>query len=448
MSAATLPLAPAPHRAPVLGHLIDAQRDPLGLFMEGMRTGDPVCRYRFGPYRALLINEPEGIEYALVQNPKAYIKSPMYHGLRVVLGNGLVTSEGSLWRRQRKLVSPAFHHRRLVRFTEVMSAATEDLIREWSTHPARTPFNLHEVMMRLTFRIVGLTLFSTDLTDDAQDMGHALEFLLDFANDYAEDLVRIPLWLPTLRNIRFRKNMRVVDNLIARIMTDRRRHHTKEDDLLSMLMEATDGEGAMHDRQLRDELVTLALAGHETTSNALSFTWRQLSQHPGVARRVQEEVDEVIGDRRPSFEDLARLTYTEAVIKESMRLYPPVWAFDREAIEPDEILGHRVEPKTMVMFVPYTLHRDPKLWSNPEGFDPDRFIDSAPAHRFAYVPFGGGPRVCIGNAFAMMEAKIIVAMLARRFDVDLVPGAPFVLNPGVTLRPKHGIMATLRSRVV
>lgn len=430
-----------PPGLPLVGQMFDVLRAPLPLFMAGMASGEPVVRYRFGPYRYLLLNEPEDVGRVLLDPEGAYGKSPNYHALRLVLGDGLVTSEGALWKKQRKVAQPAFHHKSLLRFVQDMQVETEAFVEDWAAVEPGTEIDVHEHMMRLTFQIVGRTLFSTDLSEAASDVGHALKFLLHFAADFTETLLKIPTWVPTLKNLRFRRSMKVVDDVIAEIVAERRQMEDPPHDLLALLLDAE-----MSDRQLRDELVTLALAGHETTATALSWTWLLLSQHPEVARRAREEVLEVAGAGPIDFAALERLDYVERVLSESMRLYPPVWGIEREVRAPDEIGGVPAPVGDVALICQYTLHRDPRFWPNPEGFDPDRFeperVQARP--RFAYLPFGGGARICIGKAFAMLEAKLILATLLRRFDLALRPGFVPTLDTGITLRPKAGIPMTLR----
>lgn len=422
--------------------IIEFRRDPLGMFIQGMRRATAVVPYRFGPFRAVLANRSEDVEHVLVKNHENYVKGRNYEPLKLTLGEGLVTSEGALWRKQRKLVQPAFHHRSLAGFVDVMGRATEDLLERWSSEEV---VDVHQEMMRLTFRIVGLTLFSTDVEDEADEIGDALGFLLGWTNERTEALVRVPLWIPTPGNVRFKRARDRFDALVYRIIRERRRRQEQKGDLLDMLLAASE---EMSEQQMRDELITLAIAGHETTANALSWTFYLLSKHPEVERRVRHEVQRVLGDRAPSLSALASLEYTERVIQEAMRLHPPVWGFERQALAEDVIGGQPVHPGTFVMIVPYSIHRDPRYWPNPEGFDPDRFLPEAKEARprFAYLPFGGGPRVCIGNAFAMMEAKIAVALVVRRMRLELIPGHPIVEEPSITLRPKHGVLAALTPR--
>jgi cytochrome P450 len=434
---------------PIFGSVLDAWRDPVGLLMRSWQSYGDVIGFKFGPFDYVALNDPDAIHHVLVENAKNYKKSRNYQGLKLVLGEGLLTSEGEAWRKQRKLAQPAFHRERLAGFAETMVADTQSMLDRWKRIDGT--FDVHDEMMKLTFRIVGRTLFSADVQEDADRIGPAVTQAIHHANDYAEAIVRWPQWIPTPSNIRFKKALAELDAMVLRIIADRRKPGAEQpNDLLSMLMAAQDEEtkAGMSDRQLRDEVMTLILAGHETTANLLSWTWYLLSSHPDVARRVRAEVDEVLGDRAPTIEDLPKLKLVKMVLEESMRLYPPAWAFERQAIDDDEIGGYRVAKKTIIGISPFLLHRHPRYWENPEGFDPERFSparsEGRPKH--AYLPFGGGARFCIGNGFAMMEAQIIVAMIARKHRLSLVPGHPIELDPTVTLRPKHGVRVTLEPR--
>jgi cytochrome P450 len=304
-------------------------------------------------------------------------------------------------------------------------------------------------MMNLALRIVGSTLLGADVDEHADAVAGALDTVIRFADDYVQGIVRVPLAVPTPKNIRFRGAVKTLDGVVHGILQERRRRGGAGD-LLAMLMEARDeamGE-RMSDRQLRDELMTLILAGHETTANALTWTCYLLSKHPEVERKVFAEVDEVLGAGAPAFDDLAKLRYTTMVIQEAMRLYPPAWAFERTAIADDEVAGYHVPAGTILIIAPYVLHRDPVQWENPEGFEPERFSPerAAARPRYVYLPFGGGPRHCIGNGFAMMEVQIILAMVVRRYRLWLVSGHRVELDPLITLRPRHGVQMTLAAR--
>jgi cytochrome P450 len=433
------------------GSIWEAWEDPLKLFVEGARDHGDYVRYRFGWLTYHLVNSPSGAHHLLVENAKNYVKSRNYAGLKILLGQGLLTSEGDFWKRQRRLAQPAFHRQRLARFAEQMVTCTDQHLVRWEREllPGRPAFDLHAEMMRLTFRIVGETLLSKDVDGDARAFGDALNVALKWTNEYVESVVKVPPWVPTPNNRRFNRAARTLEGLVDAIVAERRAEGPAagRDDLLAMLMEVKDeatGE-TMSDRQLRDELITLVLAGHETTANSLSFTFELLSRHPDVARRVRAEAAEVLGDRDPTLADLPRMPYAKAVVEESLRLFPPAWVVERDALEDDVIDGRPVAKGTTVAVSPYALHRNPALWPNPEGFDPERFLTPDPARpKLAYMPFGAGPRTCIGNAFAMMEMQLVVPMVLRRFRLELEPNARVELDPSVTLRPRAGVPMRLR----
>jgi cytochrome P450 len=443
--------APAPRPAGPRGldrlrHQLAVLRNPLRGIHELWSRHGPFVRLDWGPYVFWITHEPEAIKHVLVDNARAYHKSRNYEGLRLALGRGLVTSEGELWRKQRKLVAPAFTPARVQRHGPAFVRAAEDAADRWRAGTDRTQTDVHHDMMSLTFRIVGQTLFGTELGADADRIGPAFEEVLRFAEHHSLTLVRIPHRWPTPANRRFARALGELDALVGRIVRERRerlaRGQDAGEDVRAALLAARDEDGRpMEAQQLRDEVLTLVGAGHETTANALAFTLYLLSLHPEWERRVVEEIARVAGDRSPGTEDLAQMTLLERVIEESMRLLPPVWGFERQAIERDEILGQRLEKGHIVVVSTWTLHRRPELWGNPEGFDPDRFLPERKKARprFAYLPFGAGPRVCIGAGFATLEAKAILAVLLRRFRFELAGGHHLEPEPLVTLRPKGGI---------
>jgi cytochrome P450 len=438
--------APGPSGLPILGSVFPAWRDPLRLFLESQATYGDVVRFKFGPYDYYLINDPEVVRHVLVDNAKAYTKSRNYLGLKMVLGDGLLTSEGEAWRQQRRLAQPGFHRDKLAGFAKQMATATRAMLERWNEE-GDGAFDVHEDMMRLTFRIVGLTLFSSDVDGDAKDVGEAVEVAMHWANDYAESILRIPPFVPTPANVRFKRAMKTLDDVVFRLIADHRA--TPKPDLLGMLIDARDEatNQGMTDRQLRDEVITMVLAGHETTANLLSWAFVLLSRHPEIARRVQAEAQRVLGDRDATLDDVKQLDLTRRVLDETLRLYPPAWAFERQSLTPDVLGAYRIEKGSIVGICPYALHRHPAYWENPEGFDPDRFLpDAAERPKWAYLPFGGGPRTCIGNHFALMEAQLVLAMIVRDYAIALDPFAPPVLDPVITLRPKHGVRASRTRR--
>jgi len=440
-----VPSFPAgPRGLPIAGNVFDALRDPLELFMSGTRDYGDVVGYHMLHYDYVLLTNPEAIRHVLVENHKNYEKSRNYIGLKQVLGQGLVTSEGELWRRQRRLAQPAFHRERIQSFVRSMSECTADMLSRWENEDQ---LDVHKEMMRLTFRVVGRALLSRDLDGDASAIGEALTIGLHWANDYAETLFPIPPSVPTLKNLRFKKAIKTFDDLIFRTIEERRRDGHK-DDLLSMLLEARDEETgeAMSDNLLRDELITMVSAGHETTANALSFALYLLSKHPEWLRAVRDEAKTVLGDRLPEIDDVKKLQIASMVMEETMRLYPPVWVFERRALQADRFEQFEIPKDATVGISPYVLHRSSKHWENPEGFDPTRFEPCAKEtrHKYAYMPFGGGPRTCIDNVFALTEATIVLSMIARRFRLDLLPGHTMDLDALVTLRPKGGLTMQVR----
>jgi cytochrome P450 len=440
--------APRVRGVPLFGLLFEVWRDPIAMMMRAWREHGDVVACSMGPYEYLFVNDPEAVQHVLVHNAKGYVKSPNYRGIKLVVGEGLLTSEGEHWRRQRKLTQPAFHRDRLAGFGKTMVDDTMHTVDRWSKRVGQT-IDVHDEMMRLTFRIVGHTLFSVNLDDDADRIGVAVTEAIHHANDYVASPVRVPSWVPTPANARFKRALAVMDDVVQRIIEEHRRGEPK-DDVLSMLMAARDEEtkDAMSDRQLRDEILTIVLAGHETTANLLAWTLYLLSKHPDVERRVHREVTDVVGDRRATLADLSKLTFTTHVLEESMRLYPPAWSFERQATEDDVVAGYEVKAGTIVALSPYLLHRHPRHWDNPEGFDPERFSPerSAGRPRYAYLPFGAGPRTCIGNGFAMMEAQLLLATLVQKHRLVLVSGPPVELEPMVTLRPKGGIRMIIEER--
>ena len=439
---------------PLLGHALELWRDPLAGFMNAHREHGDVVGFRFGPYDFTGLLEPELIRQLVVRQAHTLRRSPTYGGLKVLLGNGLLTSDGEFWRKQRKLMQPAFHHKRLARLADTMSSCSQDLVGDWDAGDDGAEFDVMESCYGLTLRIVGHTLFGTEFRGDAGRIAGDVEVAIEHANHVGESLYAIPEWVPTPRNLRFGRAKRNLHDLVDRVVHERRELRARDretpGDLLDMLMAVTDESGneGMSDAQLRDEVLTLAMAGHETTANLLTWAFVCLSRHPEVRRRLERELDEVLGDRAPTYADLAELQYVGQVINETLRLYPPAWLFERLLTEELEIGGYTMGANSLAGVCIYSLHRHPDLWDNPEGFDPDRFTPerSAGRHKFAFIPFGAGPRVCIGNAFALMEAKLCLATIAQRYRLDLRPGQTIKLDPGITLRPGGKVLARRHRR--
>jgi cytochrome P450 len=427
----------------------DFNRDTLG-FVERARNHGDVVRMRFLYLTAYFLYHPDDIEYVLSTNAKNFIKSrsvrsPFFQRL---VGNGLLTSEGEFWRRQRRLAQPAFHRQRISGYADVMVEYTERLIASWSNGEKR---DIHQDMMRLTLEIVVRTLFNADVSGDAAKVERALSQLVKPFSSQATLKWIIDNRLPTKTHRHFNKCAKEIDEIVYRIIAERRASGSDQGDLLSMLLAAHDEDGSqMTNRQLRDEVMTLFLAGHETTALTLSWAWFLLAQNPGAEERFHAELDEVLGGRLPTAADVARLKYTEMIAKESMRLYPPAYALGRESINECEVGGFRMPAKTQVFMFQWAVQRDPRFFAEPNGFVPERWTEefAAGLPKYAYFPFGGGPRACIGNYFAMMEVVLLLATIGRRFKFSLLPEHPVTLLPAMSLRPADGIRIEVKRRGV
>jgi cytochrome P450 len=427
------------------GQLGQVTRDPLGFFTHCARTYGDITGMRYYTYRVFFINHPDFIEDVLVTSARKFHKGRVLRANKMLFGEGLLTSEDSFWLRQRRLAQPAFHRARIATYAETMVRYTERVLERWRDGEER---DIHQEMMRITLQIVGKTLFDADVARDAREVGKSLELLMELSADFRRSIL-IPSWVPTPRNIRKKRAVRKLDKIIYRIIEERRKSERDAGDLLSMLLAARDEDGSrMTDKQLRDESITLFLAGHETTANALSWTWWLLGQTPAAERKLHAELDSLLGERAPTLDDVAKLKYTEQVLTESLRLYPPAWGTARIAIEDHEIGGYKVPKGTGISLSQWVMHRDPRWFDAPEEFRPERWEDGLAKRlpRFAYFPFGGGPRQCIGNTFALMEAMLVLATIAQRYRFRLVERHPVVPLPSITLRPRHGIRAVLEAR--
>jgi cytochrome P450 len=443
-----LKLPPGPKGHFLLGNLRSVSRDWLGFYSQCARDYGDVVRMRYLHVPICLLMHPRDIEYVLVTNSGNFTKSADYRALARVLGNGLLTNEGKPWQRQRGLIQPAFRRENILSYAPVMTRATRRMLDTWTTGEAR---NVHADMMAVTLDIVAQCLFGAEVSGVAGRVGKAMEVVTDrFMTDAGRALL-LPFDLPDFLDPARRDAIRDLNEIITRIVRERRAAHQPRGDLLDTLLQARDSEGQpMSDAQLRDEVMTLFLAGHETTAIALSWTCYLLAQHPRVEAILLAELHSVLGDREPTPEDLPRLRYTEMVLKESMRLYPAVWGIGRKAIADCEIGGYRVPAGTNIFIFQSLTQRDPRFFLDPDAFDPERWredpVRTGKIPRFAYFPFGGGPRVCVGTAFAMMEATLLLAMVQQAFHLDLLAGHLVEPLPSVTLRPKHGIHVTVHRR--
>jgi cytochrome P450 len=448
----TAPAPPGP-RARYPGQLILALRgETLSFLTRTARTYGDVAHFRIGPLRYYLVAHPDHVRDLLVTRDAKFTKGPALRSAKVTLGEGLLTSEGDFHRRQRRLAQPAFHPNRVATYAAVMARYAREQADGWADG---SRLDVHAEMMRVTLRIVAKTLFDADVRAEVDEIGAAMDVSVRMFTRAMSPFGPVLNRLPLPSNYRFERAYRRLLGTIDRFIAERRAAGVDRGDLLSMLLRASDpgddpgtaaapgGPGAgMDDKQLRDECITLFTAGHETTANALTFAWHLLAHHPEAQARLHAEVDEVLGDRLPGREDVERLPYARRVITEAMRLYPPAWAVGRQAAEPVELAGYDLPRGAVVLASQWVTHRDPRWWPDPERFDPDRWRDdraddrAGERPRWAYFPFGGGPRSCIGEAFAWMEAVLVLATIARRWRLDAAGERHPPLRPTITLRPK------------
>jgi cytochrome P450 len=434
---------PGPPPRFLIGNLPLFSSDPLAIYTRWAREFGDIFYYRAGWIDVYFLNHPNLIESVLVSQSQNFAKDKVIQNSRWFLGEGLLTNEGSGWLRQRRLCQPAFHRERMASYGHTMAAYTEEMLATWQDAEVR---EIHQEMMQLTMRIVAKVLFSVEVKEDTERVAGALNILMRHTSGGRMILPPILRHLPVPALMRVKRAVRELDEIVNRIIRQRRARGRDAGDLLSMLMSARDEDGSgMTDRQLRDEVLTFLLAGHETTAVSLSWTWYLLSQHPGIEQKLREELSQVLGGRTPQLEDLPRLVYTDKVVKESMRLYPPAWSLARTVAKEIELASYKLPVGSNVVMSPWILHRDPRFFEHPERFNPDRWTADAAQHlpKFAYFPFGGGPRLCIGASFATMEANLLLAAIAQRFRLRLVPGHPVAALPSITLRPRHGMRMSI-----
>jgi cytochrome P450 len=441
-------IAPGPRGAPIVGSAITFGKDPRLALMNWAKEYGPLVRFRLGPMIAHVVAHPDAVKHVLQDNNDNYTKAPRMVFLADFLGQSLLTMEGSTWKRRRRLAQPAFHRERLAELSRIMAGCAEAMVEQWQARvDSGQPFDVAAEMMRTTLSVVGKALFGVDLSASTADVGRALPLILDHILGRLNAVIPMPLWMPTPANHRYHAAVRGLDEMVFGLIRSFRSGQVKPTGLMAMLMDARDQDTGvgLTDQELRDEIMTLIFAGHETISCALSWTFWLLAQHPEAARRLRDELADVLGDRPPAGEDLPRLRYTQNAINESMRLMPPSWGIARMPLADDEIDGCHIPAGSMVLLAACATHRDPALWDNPDTFDPDRFSPerSAGRHRMAFYPFSAGPRVCIAGHFSMMEATLIVAAVMQRFDLRLDPAREVKIETSMTLRPKDGLWMTL-----
>lgn len=444
----TLPFAPGPKPRLPWTNLLSLRRDSLGFLDELHRGYGDLVHFRMGPAHFHLVAHPDLLREVLVVQASKVHKGRAQQRSKILLGEGLLTSEGDLHLRQRRMMQPAFHHKKVATYAELM---VRDSLKMRDAWREGAELDLSHEMMALTLGIVAETLFGSQVEGEADEIGEALTTCIGMFNTLTNPFAEVLLKLPLPKSLRFQAALARLNQTIYRVIRERREKGTDEGDLLSMLLNAQDDEGdkgGMTDQQVRDEAMTLFLAGHETTANALVWTWWLLSQHPDVEAAFHAELDTVLQGRAPAFEDVPKLPYTAMVFAEAMRLRPPVWGFGRQAMEDFELGGYRIKQGSLLILSQWVTHRDPRWWPDPERFDPLRHTPEAKAQRnkFTYFPFSHGARNCIGEPFAWMEGVLLLATLAQKWKLRLKPGHPVVLDPLFTLRPKFGLRMVVEGR--
>ncbi len=440
---------PGPFGNPILGSIPEIASDNVGLFMSAWREHGDIVRFR-GPLTLYLLVHPDHVKHVLQDNHLRYPRPGFVDAkLKGVVGDGLVANEGDVWRRSRRLAQPAFHRQRIASFATLMTDTVTAMLEQWQAHAkSGAPVDIKSEMMHLSLAVLAKAIFKADWSQYVSVVEPAVGIALAHTNRRLTSPID-PQYLPLKSTREFNQAMKDLDAIVYKLIAERRNSTEDKGDLVTMLMQAQDEETGetFSDKQIRDEVMGFLIAGHETVSAALTWTWYLLAQNPESWRRLQAEADSVLNGRTPVLEDVPKLEYTRMVLDEAMRLYPPIFVLMRSPQQDDEIGGYHIPAKTNVVICPYVTHRHPDFWENPEGFDPERFTPerSAGRHRTAYLPFAAGPRKCIGDTFALLEMQLAVAMVVQRFRLSLVPGHPMVPQPAISLRPRDGLMMTIEA---
>jgi cytochrome P450 len=432
------------------GSISGIMSDPLNFYTKMQKEHGDYIKYQLFPKMYMYgLYHPDAVQHVLQKSN--YRKPDFFYGAtRIFFGMGLFTNEGDSWLKQRRLAQPAFNKKRLEDLSRSMVESIQSTIKEWENYPDGQEINFSEKMMKLTLKVLSTSLFSMDISDSANQFGKALRGGFEYVNYKMNHPLTVPLWVPTSTNKNFFEDRSIIHKVVDEIITARRKEKKDYGDLLDMLINARDDDSGeiMNDQQLRDEVITILVAGHDTTSAALSWTFYLLSQNPEQKKYLLDEVDSVLSGRIPGFADLEKLNYTKMVFEESMRLYPPAHGLPRESTEDDEINGYLIRKKIPIALSQHVTHRHPEFWEKPNDFYPEHFAreNVEKRHKFAYFPFGGGSRMCIGLHYAMVEAQLIIDSLLQRFDFELAKDQIVVPDPTFTLMPKNGIRMHLKRK--
>ena len=442
---------PGPKGHWFMGSINDMRRDVLGFYSKAQKEYGDYLRFR-APlgFKWHAFSSPDAIHHILVKNHSNYTKGAHWtRAVSMLGGNGLVTSQGEFWQKQRKLMSPTFHRERVIGFADTMVATATEVTKEWNAEAGKEK-DFYSEMMRLTLRIICKVIFSIDISAKENELGKIVTESFDYVNYRVFHPFAAPLWMPTPRNLHFRKTSKALDDYVYEIIAARRSSGGDEKDVLSMLMAERHEEdnAAMTDKQLRDEVVTLMISGHETLSCTLAWVWYLLATNPQEEEKLKSELDTILGGKQARFEDIAQLKYTRMVLDESMRLYPAAWAIPRYAENDDEIEGYKIKKGSIIALLTSVTQRDPKYWDKPNEFNPENFTEDKISKRpkYAYYPFGGGPRQCIGIQIALMEGVLVLATLMQHYKPALPENYRVKEEVSFTLKPKDGLRVILEKR--
>jgi cytochrome P450 len=437
---------------PLIGHLpLLMKKGMMGVLREGWETYGDIFELRLGKRRIVVLAHPDLGEHAYVREKQRFYKGPSYDNIRMLVGNrGLLTTEGEAWKRQRRLAQPSFHKKSILEMTPLMGRVIADVIADWQRRYAEgAVVDIYPEMMHLALRVIGETLFSIDLSREMGRSVEAFTVALEQISERGNSFASPPMWLPTPHNLRFRRSLKALDEIVYKVIDERLQKKTEKRDLLGMWLEAAASDGEPMSREtLRDEVITMFLAGHETTAIAVTWAFHLLSLNPEDQETMYQEAQSALSNGLSEEEIPAHLPYTSQIFHESMRLYPPVWTLGRDVAEEHEINGVRLYPDDSVIVPTFLFHRHPQFWEEPDAFRPERFAPEAEKshYRGAYIPFTRGPRMCIGNHFSTIEAQLILAMFGRAFRFAPVQGALIDTTPQITLRPRYGMPLALHHR--
>ncbi|KVP92691.1 cytochrome [Burkholderia ubonensis] len=442
-------IAPGPHGSMLMGNLSEYKRDPITMLLRLQQQYGDIARNRLGPFLTHALARPEYVQHVLNDNHHNYARGRFYDNFKMFFGNGLLTTDGEFWRRHRRVVQPLFHRKQVDTHIKAVGDSALALVERWLKQPSHEPFDVVEEMMRVSLQMLGLMLFNTDISRYADDVGPNVRFGIEAMMPQGNLDDFVPRWVPTRFNRRIARARRGIDAIVAAIIDTHHTERCETSDVISLLLAARNPEtGApLTVNEVHDEVMTVFLAGHETTGSGMAWGLYALAQHPHVLRQLREELDAMLAGRAPGPGDIERLPYLRQTVDEILRVYPPIWGFTRDLIDDDEIGGYHIPAGSSVFMSPYVTHRHPDLWTNPEAFDPENFGSGAPArHKYAYFPFGGGMRKCIGYQTALVQMRVLIAVVAQHIDLSALPGHPLDVGPTISLRPRNGIRLIAKPR--